>query len=1511
VGGTIFVGGISTKSLSWETVTFSGTFNDKAHTAAWVVSMADNGSSPTLNWGQWLGGAGNDQVTALAHSGILVYAGGWSTNSLTWQTITFSGQFAPGSSTEGWVVSLTNVTGTGGNNSVLALASDATTVYAGGWSVVSFPWESVAFNGTFNDTGSAGFVVSFTDNGGTPTLNWGQWIGGGSTDEVLALADDPSLATVYAAGLSTSSLLWETVNFVGTFNNIGTTGGFVVSITDNGSAPTLNWGEWLGGEGVDEVLALSDNTPVLYGGGISTDSTSWQTVAFYGTFNDAATAGFVVSMTDNGSDTTLNWGQWLGGNGSDEVVALTNNSSTSTIYASGWSTASTLWETVDFNGTFNDKGGTAGFVMSIVDNGANPVLYWGQWIGGRGNDEVLTVAQNSTSVYAGGWSTVSTSWETVAFKGTFNDKGGTAGFVVSIADNGTNSTLNWGQWLGGGGNDQVTSLTNNGGTVFVGGTSTASTSWQTLTFGGAFNDKGGTAGWVVTLTDNGSVPTLNWGQWLGGGGNDQVTSVEDNGTTLYIGGSSTNSLSWETISFSGDFVSGSPSEGWLVSLTNNITPVGSGNNQITAMAANATTIYAGGWSLTSDPWASVIFSGKFNDVSGNSAGFVVSMTDSGATPTINWGQWLGGGSTDIVFALVNNSTTIYAAGSSKKSISWETVSFYGTFKTASSAGFVVSLTDNGSSPTLNWGQWLDGTNDDTVAALANSGTSVYAGGYSSNSTSWETVTFNGTFNDTGNSSGFVVKMSDNGRAPTLNWGQWLGGGGNGGGDRVLSLTANGTTVYAGGKSQASTSWQTVTFYGTFNDNQSFQSNGVMVAMTDNGSSPTLNWGAWIGGTGSNTHVDALAHNGAAIYGVGSTSASGWALPIYGRANSASAYLIRLTDNGSRPTFNWVEYIGQNLTQFNGITVNGTTVYAGGYSSASTSWASVSFYGTFNDAGNSAGFVASVTDNGANNPPALNWVQWLGGSGLDKVMALANNGSTVYAGGFSTASASWETITFSGTFASGSMSQGWVVSLTDTSNGLTGTGQNSITALARNSTTIYAAGYSNTKTPWASVIFQGVFNSDATGTGGFVVSMTDSGGTPTLNWGQWLVGGAQPSQVAALANNATTIYAGGFTTTSLSWSTLTFYGTYNSTSSSNSVGFVISMTDNGSTPTLNWGQWVGGRNSNRILALANNSTTIYAGGWSQVSTSWTTVTFYGTFNSSGTDGFVVSMTDNGSSPTLNWGQWLSGGGGDNSILALTHSGTTVYAGGYSGVSVSWETVTLYGFINKTNGNPSGIVVKMSDNGSSPTLNWGQWLAGQVGDKVLALTNNTTTVYAGGYSQSSLRWETVSFNGTFNDIGASAGWVVSMTDNNSSPTLNWGQWVGGHGNDTVTALTHNGTTIYAGGWSTVSTSWESTTFYGTFNDVGGTAAWVVAIADNGPSSSLKWGQWLGGSSNDQVTALVDNGTLVYVGGWSTNSTSWDTVTFSGDFYAGSTSEGFVIKLSDAVNASNDNLFWGGDF
>ncbi len=939
-------------------------------------------------------------------------------------------------------------------------------------------------------------------------------------------------------------------------------------------------------------------------------------------------------------DPSIAYGQWLGDGTTitTRVLAIALEPVTGEIYAGG-SASGVMANIGTMVGTFN--GETNGFVVEII-GGNPPAINWYHDLDGAGNDTVLALAVNGDEIYAGGYANSSDSWDSAGSNvGTMTNSGNPGeGFIVEIAD-GASPTLSWHMWLGGVGGDAVRALSINGDEIYAAGSSNSSDSWDTagLELGTLTNTSN--EGFVVEIAD-GAPPTINWRMWVGGEGSDIIYALTINGDEIYAGGSSTSTGSWETL--------------------------GSTVGTLTNTSAE---------------------------------GFVVEIAD-GAPPSINWCMWVGGVGIDMVYSLAVNGDEIYAGGYTDSSASWDTAgSTFGTVTNTltNGEGFVVEIADGGP-PTLNWRMFIGGRSAEIINALSVNGDEIYAGGYSNNSASWDTVGSTvGTHTNSATSEGFVVEITD-GSPPSLAWRAWIGN--NFTNSAVNGLAINGDVIYAGGYTQV----------GTFNLMETFtvisgadtQGPG-WIAQLDDAGPPTYYWLQAFGGIGSSA-VRGVAVNGDEIYAGGEAylQSPGTFFEV-GTANSQfyEAYVVEIAD-GSTPSIVWRMWLGGSGYDFlRTLIVNGDEIYAGGYANSSDSWDTAgSNVGTMTNSGNPGeGFIVEIADG---SPPSLTWRMWLGGVGSDVVYSLAVNGDEIYAGGYTDSSDSWETAgstvgTLTNTLATG---EGFVVEIADGSPPsltwrmwLGGVGSDAVYGLAVNGDEIYAGGFSNSSDSWDTV-GSTVGTLTNTSNEGFVVEIAD-GAPPSINWLMW-VGGLAQDQVRVLSINGDEIYAGGTTTSLSSWDTAgSTVGTYGSTGQE---GYILEIADGG-PPNLDWLMWIGGDGADYVFTLAVNGDEIYGGGEFNSSDSWDTAgSELGTFTNSGTfSAYIVEIAD-GAPPSLTWRMWISSAGSD-AVLNLTVNGDEVYAGGV----ISSSSQGLEGVYQGTryDSSSAAFIVEIADDATAASVN----------------------------------------------------------------------------------------------------------------------------------------------------------------------------------------------------------------
>ncbi len=79
-------------------------------------------------------------------------------------------------------------------------------------------------------------------------------------------------------------------------------------------------------------------------------------------------------------------------------------------------------------------------------------------------------------------------------------------------------------------------------------------------------------------------------------------------------------------------------------------------------------------------------------------------------------------------------------------------------------------------------------------------------------------------------------------------------------------------------------------------------------------------------------------------------------------------------------------------------------------------------------------------------------------------------------------------------------------------------------------------------------------------------------------------------------------------------------------------------------------------------------------------------------------------------------------------------------------------------------------------------------------------------------------------------------------------------------------------------------------------GGYEGFIVKMKDNGNSSEVVQGQWIGGSSWDSINTLAVSGDVIYAGGRSGSDVNWERCVFLGSVRGHGDGEGIVAKVID---------------
>jgi hypothetical protein len=381
-----------------------------------------------------------------------------------------------------------------GDDSGNSIALDANgNIYITGWSNASWgspirPWAGNNYDA---------FVAKLSPAG---VLEWNTFLGGDPNDYGYAIGVDAS-GNVYAAGQSNAT--WGTP--VSPF--AGISDGFVAKLNNSGE---LQWNTFLGGADSDNVNGITVVSGNIYVTGVS--KATWGTPVnpfAGGGYNDA----FVAKLNGSGA---LQWNTFLGGTNSDSGYSITLDTAEN-IYVAGASKSTWGAPISPFAG-FRDA-----FIAKLDDSGA---LQWNTFLGGTSDDYGFSITLDTGgNIYVAGNSLETWGAPINPFFGT----GAYDGFVAKLNGSGA---LQWNTFLGGAGQDSVSSITvHSSGDIYLIGYSTETWGSPISPYNGGTSD-----GFAAKLNGDGA---LQWHGFLGGSGMDSCNSLAlDAGANMFIAGTS-------------------------------------------------------------------------------------------------------------------------------------------------------------------------------------------------------------------------------------------------------------------------------------------------------------------------------------------------------------------------------------------------------------------------------------------------------------------------------------------------------------------------------------------------------------------------------------------------------------------------------------------------------------------------------------------------------------------------------------------------------------------------------------------------------------------------------------------------------------------------------------------------------------------------------------------------------------------------------------------------------------
>jgi len=423
---------------------------------------------PTLDWGTYYGAGGwesGSPITIDANNNIYITG-----NTISSSGIATSGAYQ--TSLEGGqdaFIAKFNSTGSliwgtyyGGNAGYMngnwgtAITHDANNnIYITGYTQSD---NGIATSGAYQTVLAGGtgsidaFVAKFTSSG---TLSWGTYYGGGNDDYANGITADAN-NNIYITGWTQST------RGIATSGAYQTTpgGGFLAKFTSTGS---LSWATYFNGLGYGITADVNNN---VYITGLTGSTSGIATTGAYQTSLIGTGDAFVVKFTSSGS---LSWGTYYGGSGNIDGGncgrAITHDFNNN-IYITGFtSSTSDIATTGAYQTRYGKRSNyPTAFVAKFSSKGA---LTWGTYYGANGNSSTPSsgigiITDINNNVYITG-NTVSDSGiaTTDAYQTNYAGAGGNGfgdAFVAKFDS--TCSSLLWGTYYGGSGDDQGEGIIN-------------------------------------------------------------------------------------------------------------------------------------------------------------------------------------------------------------------------------------------------------------------------------------------------------------------------------------------------------------------------------------------------------------------------------------------------------------------------------------------------------------------------------------------------------------------------------------------------------------------------------------------------------------------------------------------------------------------------------------------------------------------------------------------------------------------------------------------------------------------------------------------------------------------------------------------------------------------------------------------------------------------------------------------------------------------------------------------
>ena len=460
---------------------------------------------PTLEYGSYLGGTGDDAGTGISvdGSGNIIVAGYTASSNFPTTVGAYDtsangsndvavAKFDPTGATLQWA---TYIGGSGLDNAEGVAVDSTGAVYVGVYTASSnFPTTAGAYDITLGGLYD-GAVLKLSANGSS--LVYSTYLGGsGNNDFLRAIAVDASGQAVVAGATDSSNYPTVAGSYDRTFG--GSFDAFATKL--NAAGTGLVWSTFLGGTGSDSIDDLVlDGSGIVYATGQA--ATGYPTTAgAYDTTLSGTTDGHATKLSANGS--SLLYATYFGGTGSDIGKAI-DVSDANTLYVAGNTPSSDFPTTAGAYDTSKAASDDMfALKLDLTQTGAAQLSY-STFIGGAGFDRVNGIDVDTYGrAHVAGWTQSSGLATSGAYDTTFS--GTSDGVLAILSASGT--AMQELTYVGGADYDSADDIALAGSSIYLTGNTSSATGFPIT--GGAYDSglSGTSDGFVVKFAQLGPPP---------------------------------------------------------------------------------------------------------------------------------------------------------------------------------------------------------------------------------------------------------------------------------------------------------------------------------------------------------------------------------------------------------------------------------------------------------------------------------------------------------------------------------------------------------------------------------------------------------------------------------------------------------------------------------------------------------------------------------------------------------------------------------------------------------------------------------------------------------------------------------------------------------------------------------------------------------------------------------------------------------------------------------------------